>query len=124
MLGLSLLRNKIAILFTDDTGVISVVSKIVPLCAAFQLFDALAANTNGILRGLGKQVVGGYVQMFAYYVFAMPMSFGLAFVAHWELWGLWTGVALALGLVAGIEGWYIVRLKWETAVEEAKGREE
>lgn len=42
------LRQYIPILFTSDKKVI-------------QLFDALAASCNGILRGLGRQAIGGYV---------------------------------------------------------------
>jgi MATE family multidrug resistance protein len=38
------------------------------------------------------------VNLFCYYVVAMPISFGTAFGLGWELQGLWSGVALALGL--------------------------
>ena len=95
---LSTLRNFIPRLFTNDQDVQAVVAKILPLCAAFQLFDALAANCNGILRGLGRQIVGGYVQLFCYYVVAIPISFGVGFGLDWQLYGMWTGVAIALGL--------------------------
>lgn len=120
---LSSLKNYLPRLFTSDENVIEIVSEILPLCAAFQLFDALAACANGILRGLGQQEVGGYVQLFCYYVIAMPLSFGTAFGAHWGLWGLWTGVALALGIVAGVEFTYLFGyLDWERCVEEAQER--
>jgi MATE family multidrug resistance protein len=95
---LSSLRNYIPQLFTNDQGVIDLVASVLPLCAAFQLFDALAANCNGLLRGLGQQEVGGWVNLFCYYVVAMPISFGTAFGLGWQLEGLWSGVALALGL--------------------------
>jgi MATE family multidrug resistance protein len=95
---LSSLRNYIPQLFTDDQGVVDLVAQVLPLCAAFQLFDALAANCNGLLRGLGRQEIGGWVNLFSYYVIAMPISFGTAFGLHWNLEGLWTGVAIALGL--------------------------
>lgn len=65
---LSSLRSYIPRLFTDDPDVVALVAEVLPLCAAFQLFDALAANCNGILRGLGRQEIGGYVNLFAYYV--------------------------------------------------------
>jgi multidrug resistance protein, MATE family len=119
---LSSLKDYIPHLFTSDEDVIQIVAEILPLCAAFQLFDALAAACNGILRGLGRQEFGGYVQLFCYYVFAMPISFGTAFGAHWGLWGLWTGVALALGLVAAIEFVYLARTDWDRSVEEARAR--
>lgn len=114
---ISTLRNIVPRLFTDDLDVINIVSSVLPLCAAFQLFDALAANCNGLLRGLGRQEIGGYVNLFCYYVLAMPISFGTAFGLGWQLEGLWLGVALALGLVAAIEGWFLVRTDWERAVE-------
>ncbi|OAP64907.1 hypothetical protein AYL99_00879 [Fonsecaea erecta] len=119
---LSALKDYIPHLFTSDPEVVRIVSDILPLCAAFQLFDALAANCNGILRGLGRQEFGGYVQLFCYYVFAMPISFGTAFGAGWGLWGLWTGVALALGLVALIEFVYLARTDWQRSVDEARAR--
>ena len=89
LLLLSLLRNYIPRLFTPDEEVIDLVAKLLPLCAAFQLFDALACACNGILRGLGRQEVGGYVGLFAYYVVGVPISFGLGFGAKWGLYGLW-----------------------------------
>ncbi|KAK5092638.1 hypothetical protein LTR70_009167 [Exophiala xenobiotica] len=120
---LSALKEYIPRLFTSDSEVIRIVSAILPLCAAFQLFDALAANCNGILRGLGRQEVGGYVQLFCYYVIAMPISFGTAFGLGWGLWGLWTGVAIALGIVSAIEFIYLYGfLDWERSVEEAQMR--
>lgn len=119
---LSSLKDYIPRLFTSDPEVVKIVSEILPLCAAFQLFDALAACCNGILRGLGRQEFGGYVQLFCYYVFAMPISFGTAFGLGWGLWGLWTGVALALGLVALIEFIYLGRTDWQRSVDEANAR--
>jgi MATE family multidrug resistance protein len=90
ILLLSLLRNYIPRLFTPDQEVIDLVAHLLPLCAAFQLFDALAANCNGVLRGLGRQEIGGYVGLFAYYVVGLPISFGTGFGAGWGLYGLWS----------------------------------
>jgi MATE family multidrug resistance protein len=90
LLLLSLLRNYIPRLFTPDVEVIELVANLLPLCAAFQLFDALAAVCNGVLRGLGRQEIGGYAGLFAYYIIGLPISFGLGFGTNWGLWGLWT----------------------------------
>jgi MATE family multidrug resistance protein len=87
---LSSLRNLIPRLFTPDEEVIDMVAALLPLCAAFQLFDAVAANCNGILRGLGMQEIGGYVALFAYYLVGLPISFGTGFGAKWGLYGLWS----------------------------------
>ena len=98
MIMLSSLRSHLPQLFTNDPDVIDLAAGVLPICAAFQLFDSLAANTNGILRGLGRQEVGGYIQLFCYYGIAMPISFGTAFGLGWKLQGLWSGVAIALSL--------------------------
>lgn len=98
MIVLSSLRNYIPVLFTNDKSVSDLVAQTLPLCAAFQLFDAVAANCNGILRGIGRQEFGGYVSLAAYYGIAMPLSFGLGFGLKWGLLGLWTGPAIALAL--------------------------
>ena len=95
---LSTLRDRIPRLLTGDREVIRIVADVLPLCAAFQLFDALACNCNGILRGGGRQELGGDVQLFCYYAVAMPISMGTAFGAGWGIYGLWSGVAIALGL--------------------------
>jgi len=52
----------------------------------------------------------------------MPISFGTAFGLGWELKGLWTGVAIALGLVGAVEGWWLYKLDWEEAVHDAAAR--
>jgi MATE family multidrug resistance protein len=119
---LSSLRNYIPQLFTSDPDVVALVAAVLPVCAAFQLFDALAASCNGLLRGLGFQEIGGWTNLFCYYVVAMPISFGTAFGLKWELQGLWSGVAIALGLVAAIEGWFLARTDWEEAVRDAECR--
>lgn len=124
VIWLSSLRGYVPRLFTSDPEVIDLVASVLPLCAAFQLFDALAACFNGILRGLGRQEIGGYVQLFCYYVIALPLSMSLAFGLGWGLYGLWTGVALGLGLVAGTEGIFLYRSSWERSVEDAKRRNE
>lgn len=95
---LSLLRTQLPRLFTNEPEVISLVANTLPICAAFQLFDALAAACNGIMRGIGRQKVGGWVQLVCYYGVALPISMGTAFALHWDLLGLWGGIAIGLGL--------------------------
>lgn len=115
-------KSTIPRLFTTDSAVITLVASVLPICASFQLLDALAVMLNGILRGLGRQVVGGYVQTFCYYGIAMPVSMGSAFGLGWSLWGMWMGVAMGLLAVCVIEGVYVMRYRWERAAEVAKER--
>ena len=64
---LSTLRWQVPWAFTGDYEVAATVASVLPVCAAFQWFDALAASCNGILRGIGRQEIGGYVGLVCYY---------------------------------------------------------
>jgi MATE family multidrug resistance protein len=77
MILLSSLRFQIPWLFTSEADVVALAAATLPINAAFQLFDALAAICNGALRGLGKQEVGGYINLFAYYVVSCFFSLSL-----------------------------------------------
>ena len=67
MLVLGLFRHQIPKLFTSDADVHALIEGVLPLVAAFQLVDATATTCSGLLRGLGKQSVGGWVNIVAYY---------------------------------------------------------
>jgi MATE family multidrug resistance protein len=90
------LRYQIPLLFTNDTEVIEIVALVTPVVAVMQAFDALATVSHGLLRGIGRQEIGGYVNLAAYYLVALPISFGLAFGLDLKLEGLWTGVTVGL----------------------------
>ena len=65
---LTVFRNHIPKLFTDDMDVRAAIVMVLPIFAGFQLFDAGVANVNGILRGMGRQVLGGRVNMSCYFL--------------------------------------------------------
>ena len=69
------LKDYLPRLFTPDEEVRRLVSSVLPICAAFQLFDAVAASCNGILRGIGRQRFGGRVCLLAYYAVKMSLTF-------------------------------------------------
>jgi MATE family multidrug resistance protein len=90
------LRYQIPLLFTKDPEVIEIVARVTPVVAVMQVFDGLAAVSHGLLRGIGRQEIGGYVNLAAYYLVALPISFGLAFGLGLKLTGLWAGVTIGL----------------------------
>lgn len=71
-------------------------SRVLPVCAVLQLFDSLAAVSHGLLRGIGRQGIGGYSNLFSYYFVALPISFATGWGLKWKLEGLWFGVAVGL----------------------------
>lgn len=118
-------RNILPSAFTDDQEVIAIVSSVMPILALFQLSDAGTALANAILRGLGRQSIGGYVNLGVYYVVAIPVALFLCFGnPRLELEGLWMGCLVGSCLIWLIEGAYCKTWRWQTAVEEAIGRNE
>lgn len=56
-------RHKWGYLFTNDPDVVALVSAVVPLLSLFEIFDCLGAVAGGILRGMGRQSVGAFVNL-------------------------------------------------------------
>ena len=92
------LRYKLPLLFTNDPEVIDIVATAMPVVSVMQVFDGLSAGAHGLLRGIGRQEIGGYVNLLVYYVVALPISFATAFGLGWKLAGLWFGVTIGLFL--------------------------
>lgn len=114
-------RNKFALIFNDDPGVVSLVAKVMPYVALFQIADGLNGSCGGSLRGMGRQHVGALVNIVSYYAGALPLGIWLAFHG-WGLAGLWVGQCIALYIVGALE-WVIVAWSdWEKQVENAFGR--
>lgn len=90
------LRYQIPLLFTKDPEVIEIVASVTPVVAVMQVLDGLSSVSHGLLRGIGRQEIGGYVNLAAYYLVALPISFGTGFGLDLKLTGLWTGVTVGL----------------------------
>ena len=87
-------------LFTHDPVVIAATTAILPVVAAFQVFDGLQVVGGGVLRGMGQTRPAAIANLLGYYVLALPLGWWLAFRAGLGVVGLWWGLALALAIVA------------------------
>ncbi|KIX05374.1 uncharacterized protein Z518_06246 [Rhinocladiella mackenziei CBS 650.93] len=118
-------RHIIAAIFTKDDAVRAIITTVIPIAAAAQFFDALLAISNGLLRGLGRQKIGGWVNLGVYYLFALPLSFSLTFgPPQMGLGGMWIGPCSGLGCASVIMTAYMRLTDWQKAVEDARAREE
>lgn len=95
---LTVFRTSIVGVFTDNQDVIDTASTVMLVCAVMEFFDALAAVSHGILRGVGRQAIGGYANLFSYYVIALPVGLSTAFALNWQLSGLWAGLTAGLAV--------------------------
>lgn len=80
MVLLTSLRDYIPKLFTDDTEVRAAIINVLPIFAGFQLFDAGVASVNGIMRGMGRQGLGSWVNMCCYYLVSILPWFSNTFL--------------------------------------------
>lgn len=101
------LRHVLPQLYTADTTVIALAAGILPIAAAFQLFDGTQAVGGGVLRGVGATRPAAIFNFVGFYLLALP----LAIVAsHWGgmgLQGLWWGLCIGLAAVATALVWWI-----------------
>jgi MATE family multidrug resistance protein len=122
---LTVTRNILPRAFSDDEEVIRIAAGVMPVLAVFQLFDATTALVNGLLRGLGRQKIGGYANLFVYYIVAVPLALFLCFGSpDLELTGLWVGCVVGSSLITLSEGVYCKWFNWQDAIDDAKVRDE
>lgn len=96
-------------MFTPDADAIAAAAAILPIAAAFALFDGTQAVGAGILRGMGRTRPAMLFNVVAFYVLGLPAALVLAFWLDWGLVGIWWGLALGLAAVAGALVVYIHR---------------
>jgi len=92
-------------LFSTDASVLSVGTSLLLLAAIFQLFDGIQGVITGTLRGLGDTQTAMKVNLIAHWLFGLPVSYLLCFVAGWGVYGLWVGLSLGLIVVGSILFW-------------------
>jgi MATE family multidrug resistance protein len=95
----SALRFELPSLYTDDRRVLALAAQILPLAAAFQLFDGTQVVAGGVLRGMGRPDAAAVVNLVGYYGMALPFAYTLGFVWDQGLPGIWTALATGLTLV-------------------------
>jgi len=103
----------LARLFTQDELVITTSSMIMPILAFNQYPDAFNVINASILRGQGRQRIGGILNMLAYYVVGLPMSYFFAFNLGLGIKGLWYGGTVGITLVASAEMFYVIKSDWD-----------
>ncbi|CCG82375.1 Uncharacterized transporter C4B3.13 [Taphrina deformans PYCC 5710] len=109
-------------LFSDDFEVVTLAARLLPLCALFNLADCIQVITAGILRGQGRQHIGGILNLVGYYLMAIPLGLVLCFKVGLGLAGLWIGMCVAIWVISLIQAYYVLSVDWEVLVEEVQLR--
>ncbi|KAJ9642866.1 hypothetical protein H2199_004387 [Coniosporium tulheliwenetii] len=111
--------------FIEDDRVRVLVEGALPYLAAFQFVDATACCCHGIMRGLGRQAIGGWVIFSVNYAFAVPLALYLELgPPKLELNGMWIALGSGSALLTVAEALVTKWMSWQRAVEDARKREE
>jgi multidrug resistance protein, MATE family len=124
MAALLLLRDPIATVFTHDPEVRNFVKETLPLVAIFVIFDATTCFCHGILRGLGRQVYGGWVAFVINFCYSIPVAIYLELgKPNMGLFGVWIATTTCLVIVTLTECIILRIMNWQRCVDEARERE-
>ncbi len=95
-------RSVIPHWFTVDATVVALAATLLPIVAAFELFDGLQVVGSGVLRGMGRTRPAALFNLIGYYVLGLPLAAWLGRPERLGLVGIWWGLALGLAVVAGL----------------------
>lgn len=115
-------KDRIAKMFSNESDVVNLVISTLPILACMQLFDAFNASTAGCLRGQGRQKIGGYINLFAFYCVGIPMAYMLTFNFKMGISGLWYGITCALIMMSICQGYAVFHCDWKQIINAAKNR--
>jgi len=95
-----IVKSFIARAFTNDVQVTELVSSVLVCAIAFQIFDGAFTCASGIMRGLGKQIIGAGLNFIGFFLVGIPLQLLLGFVLKLELFGVWAALAISLACAA------------------------
>lgn len=93
-------RHLLPRIYTPDADVIALSASILPIAAAFQLFDGAQVAGCGVLRGMGRTRPAALFNLISYWLLGLPLGAWLGLSAGYGLAGIWWGLCLGLAVVA------------------------
>ena len=90
-------------------AVVALAATLLPIVAAFELFDGLQVVGSGVLRGMGRTRPAALFNLVGYYALGLPLAAWLGRPERLGLVGIWWGLALGLAVVAGLSVVWVAR---------------
>ena len=106
---LALLPEPLARIYTREAEVVALAAALLPVAAAFQLFDGVQVVIFGVLRGAGDTRLPALVNLVGYWVCGLPLAYWLGVHHGWGPRWVWGGLVVGLAVVAVS---LLVRLRW------------
>ena len=99
-----------ALYVPDDLEAIGIAALILPIAAAFQIFDGIQVVGSGILRGMGRTLPAAVFNFIAWWILALPFGAYFVLLAGGGLTHVWWSLCIGLGVVAVLTaGW----VRWQ-----------
>jgi len=108
----TLLPGPLAGIYTPDAAVLALAVSLLPLAAAFQLFDALQVVGLGVLRGLGDTRFPALASLLGFWVLGLPLGGWLALPGGMGARGIWIGLVVGLTIMCTV---VLLRIRWKLA---------
>ncbi|KAI9293679.1 MATE efflux family protein [Neoconidiobolus thromboides FSU 785] len=115
-------RHQFASLFTNVKELKDILIVLIPFTCVYHVFDSVACCCSGILRGQGRQKIGGIVNLLSWYCVAIPISIVLAFYLKYGLFGMWYGICIALFGTSFALFYFVMFSNWDQLFADAKKR--
>jgi len=93
-------REDLARIYTSDPVVVHYAATILPIAAAFQIFDGTQVVGSGVLRGMGRTLPAFVFNLVGYWCIGLPLGWWIGPGSHGGLEGIWWGLSLGLAIVA------------------------
>lgn len=112
-------RYKLASVFSQDPDVVALAAKVLIIGAAYQIADCISCVCGGILRGQGRQYIGGWLNLISYYIVALPIAYLCGFTLNLGLMGLWLGMLAALITVCFGSTTAVLTSDWDSLISKS-----
>jgi MATE family multidrug resistance protein len=101
-LTLSIFGRAVAGIFTDDTQVIALSSRLILLVALFQVADGVQSVSGGAMRGLGDTHSSMVANLVGYWAIGLPLGYFCCFHLQLGALGFWIGLTTGLFAIAAM----------------------
>ncbi|CBI26943.3 unnamed protein product, partial [Vitis vinifera] len=85
-------RRVFGYVFSEEEEVVDYVTNIAPFLCLSVILDSVQGTLSGVVRGCGRQRIGAFINLGAFYLCGIPVAVILAFVVHLRGKGLWVGL--------------------------------
>lgn len=113
-------RYKISSLFSNDPEVVEIAAKLLPIIGVNQLYDVFNVLAAGCLRAQGRQKIGGYLNLAAYYLLGLPLAVLLGFKYNMKAQGFWIGLGCGILVLALSELYCLYKSNWPKVVKNSQ----